>query len=271
MVRGGTCQQMGRESMYHRPRIIPTLLLDEGMMVKTIRFQNPRYLGDVVNAVRIFNNKGVDELCILDISATRNASAPDMELLHDIATEAFMPLSYGGGVCSIDQVKRLFRSGYEKVIFNTALVNNPGLVKQAVSFAGAQSVVASIDVKTDIFGRESCYIEDGQTKVGKTAVQMARHAERLGVGEILLTSMNRDGEMKGYDLKLVVSVAESVGIPVIANGGAGGINDIKRVLEEGRADAAAAGSMFVYYGRNKAVLITAPDEDELVRAGVYCT
>ena len=255
--------------MYYRPRIIPTLLIDDGMMVKTSKFTNPRYLGDIINAVRIFNNKGADELCILDIGATKRAQAPDMELLHDIATEAFMPLSYGGGICRLEQVKVLFRSGFEKVVFNTALIRNPGLVRETVNFAGSQSVVASIDVKEEMFGRESCLIEDGSTKAGKTPVAMARYVEKLGVGEILLTCINNEGSMKGYNINLIKSVADAVGIPVIANGGAGCVEDLKKALSVGHADAAAAGSMFVYYGRNRAVLINMPDEKELVRVGVY--
>lgn len=255
--------------MYCRPRIIPTLLIDDGMMVKTSKFTNPRYLGDIINAVRIFNNKGADELCILDIGATKRAQAPDMELLHDIATEAFMPLSYGGGICRLEQVKALFRSGFEKVVFNTALIRDPGLVRETVNFAGSQSVVASIDVKEEMFGRENCLIEDGSIKAGKTPVAMARYAEKLGVGEILLTCINNEGSMKGYNINLIKSVADAVSIPVIANGGAGCVEDLKKVLSVGHADAAAAGSMFVYYGRNRAVLINMPDEKELVRAGVY--
>lgn len=255
--------------MYCRPRIIPTLLIDDGMMVKTSKYMHPRYLGDIINAVRIFNNKGADELCILDIGATKKAQSPDMEFLHDIATEAFMPLSYGGGICRIEQAKKLFRSGFEKVIFNTALVRNPGLVRETVNFAGSQSVVASIDAKDELFGRESCWIEDGSTRIGKTPVELARYAERLGVGEILLTSISSEGSMKGYHIKLVKSVADAVGIPVIANGGAGCVADLKEVLEKGHADAAAAGSMFVYYGRNRAVLINMPEERELEKAGVY--
>lgn len=254
--------------MYHRPRIIPTLLLDGGMMVKTVKFKNPRYLGDIINAVRIFNNKGVDELCILDISATRRAEAPDMELLYDIATEAFMPLSYGGGICEIEQVKKLFRSGFEKVIFNTALAKNPKLIQDAVGFAGSQSIVASIDVKSEMFG-EYCYIESGSVKTGRTPVEMARYAERLGVGEIVLTSIGDEGSMKGYNIKLVRGVADAVDIPVIANGGAGCIEDFREALSAGHADAVAAGSMFVYYGKNRAVLITVPSEAELTDIGIY--
>lgn len=255
--------------MYYRPRIIPCLSIDDGEMVKTIHFQKPRYLGDVVNAVKIFNNKGVDELSILDISATRRGKGPNFDLLKDIATEAFMPLSYGGGVTEIEQIKKLFYIGYEKIIMNTAFVKNPQLVQEAVRFSGSQSVVVSIDAKADFFGRYTCYIGDGQERLQMDPIQLAKQAQELGAGEILLNSINRDGDMNGYDLKLVKNVADSVDIPVIACGGAGKIEDIKAVLQEGHADAAAAGSFFVYYGRNKAILITAPSEQELVQAGIY--
>ena len=255
--------------MYYRPRIIPCLSIDDGEMVKTIHFQKPRYLGDVVNAVKIFNNKGVDELSILDISATRRGKEPNFDLLKDIATEAFMPLSYGGGVREIEQIKKLFYIGYEKIIMNTAFVKNPQLVQEAVLFSGTQSVVVSIDAKADLFGRYTCYMGDGQEKLQMDPVQLAKQAQELGAGEILLNSINRDGAMNGYDLKLVKNVADSVDIPVIACGGAGKMEDIKAVLQEGHADAAAAGSFFVYYGRNKAILITAPSEQELVQAGIY--
>lgn len=255
--------------MYYRPRIIPCLSLDDGAMVKTIHFQKPRYLGDIVNAVKIFNNKGVDELSILDISATRRGRTPNFELLKDIATEAFMPLSYGGGVTELEQIKKLFYIGYEKVILNSSFIRTPELVREAVRFAGSQSIVVSIDAKTDLLGRYVCYTSDGQQKVSKSPIELAKEAQELGAGELLLNSINRDGEMKGYDLKLVRSVADTVSIPVIACGGAGSIGDIKQVLDQGHADAAAAGSFFVYYGRNKAILITAPSEEEFLQAGIY--
>ena len=180
-----------------------------------------------------------------------------------------MPLSYGGGVTEIEQIKKLFYIGYEKIIMNTAFVKNPQLVQEAVRFSGSQSVVVSIDAKADFFGRYTCYIGDGQERLQMDPIQLAKQAQELGAGEILLNSINRDGDMNGYDLKLVKNVADSVDIPVIACGGAGKIEDIKAVLQEGHADAAAAGSFFVYYGRNKAILITAPSEQELVQAGIY--
>ena len=168
--------------MYRRPRIIPSLLLQEGGLVKTQKFDKPRYLGDPVNAVKIFNNKGVDELCILDISAPRTGGEPDYDLLHDIATEAFMPLSYGGGVHSLEQIQRLFAIGYEKVILNTALVETPDLIREAVAYAGSQSIVASIDVKTDVLGRSFCYIRGGREKTAFSPVRLARRAQELGPG-----------------------------------------------------------------------------------------
>lgn len=251
--------------MYTRPRIIPCLLIDEhNGLVKTVQFKKPRYIGDPINAVKIFNNKGVDELCVLGISVTRNDSRIAWELLKDIATEAFMPLSYGGGIRTLDDVKQLFAIGYEKVIFNTALFSNPKLIEDAVSYAGSQSIVASIDVKPGFMHKYTCLAQCGTRNTKLSPETVAKEAESLGVGEILLNSIDRDGMMIGYDLDLVRGIVDSVSIPVIACGGAGNISDIKSVIHDGHAHAAAAGSVFVYYGRNKAVLITYPSENELV-------
>lgn len=254
--------------MFTRPRIIPVLLIDDRDLVKTVNFKNPTYLGDPVNAVKIFNRKGIDELSILDISATRRGVEPDFELLEDIASEAFMPLSYGGGIKSLEQVRRLLAIGYEKIVINTELVKNPGLVKAAVQLAGSQSVVASIDVKY-VNKQYRCFVGDGRECVDIAPVELAKKAEMLGVGEIFLNSIDKDGEMKGYDISLVKSVVEAVKIPVTACGGAGRIDDLRKVIHDGMAHAAAGGSMFVYYGRLKAVLITAPSENELVEARIY--
>jgi cyclase len=237
--------------------------------VKTTKFSNPRYLGDPINAVKIFNGKGVDELCILDITATSEHREPDFDYLRDIASEAFMPLSYGGGITNLAQIEKLFFMGYEKVIINSSFINNPELIKEAANMAGSQSIVVSIDVKIDLFGRRSCYINSGKTKVNSEPINLAKKAEDLGAGEILLNSINRDGTMQGYDIKLVRDVVNALSIPVIACGGAKDINDFKEVLNNGGAHAAAAGSLFVYYGEQKAVLITAPDEKDLIRIGVY--
>lgn len=254
--------------MFTRPRIIPVLLIDDRDLVKTVRFSDSTYLGDPVNAVKIFNIKGVDELSVLDISATRRGAEPDFTFLEDIASESFMPLSYGGGVRSVEQVGRLFRMGYEKVVLNTALAENPGLVTEAASLYGSQSVVASIDAKL-VDGTYRCAVRDGGELLDASPVEMARKAEELGAGEIFLNSIDRDGTMSGYDTGLIREVSDAVDVPVIACGGAKGVADLKDAIDNGHAHAAAGGSMFVYYGRLKAVLIQAPTEKELYEAGVY--
>ncbi len=254
--------------MFNRPRIIPVLLIDDRDLIKTINFKKPTYLGDPVNALKIFNRKGIDEMAVLDIAASKKGLEPDFELLTDMASEAFMPLSYGGGIKTLDQVRKLLAIGYEKVVLNTSLVEDEQLVKDAVALAGSQSVVASIDAKL-VKGEYKCVICDGTKVIDMTPVQLAKHAEELGAGEIFLNSIDRDGMMTGYDTKLINDVASAVSIPVTACGGAGGIADLKDALENGHAHAAAGGSMFVYYGRLKAVLITAPTEEELTEAGIY--
>ncbi|WP_406544886.1 AglZ/HisF2 family acetamidino modification protein [Pseudobutyrivibrio sp.] len=254
--------------MFNRPRIIPVLLIDDRDLIKTINFKKPTYLGDPVNALKIFNRKGIDEMAVLDISASKRGAEPDFELLTDMASEAFMPLSYGGGIKTLDQVRKLLAIGYEKVVLNTSLVEDEQLVKDAVALAGSQSVVASIDAKL-VKGQYKCVICDGTKVIDMTPVELAKHAEELGVGEIFLNSIDRDGMMSGYDTKLINEVVEAVSIPVTACGGAGGISDLKDALQNGHAHAAAGGSMFVFYGRLKAVLITAPTEEELTEAGIY--
>jgi len=255
--------------MYYRPRIIPCLLIENQGLVKTIKFTKSRYLGDPINAVKIFNGKGVDELCILDILATKEKREPDFNYLRDIASEAFMPLSYGGGITNLEQIKKIFFIGYEKVIINTSFIYNPNIIKEASEYAGKQSIVVSIDSKKDFMGKYVCYTNGGKTKTKHEPVELAKIAESLGAGEILLNSINKDGVMQGYDLKLIKEVTDAVSIPVIAVGGAKDISDLKRAINEGKAHAVAAASMFVYYGKQKAVLITFPDEKELEEIGIY--
>lgn len=254
--------------MYNRPRIIPTLLIDDRDLIKTVQFGKRTYLGDPVNAVKIFNRKRIDELSILDIGATKHQREPDYEILKDIASEAFMPLSYGGGITNLDQVQELLKIGYEKVVLNSVLVRNPELVTKSAEQFGAQSIVASIDAKK-INSEYKCFISDGVEETKWNPIDLAKEAECLGAGEIIINSIDNDGMMSGYDVELVKSVADVVSIPVIAIGGAGSIKDLKTVLQDGHAHAAAGGSMFVYYGRLKAVLITAPSEEELIAAGIY--
>ena len=254
--------------MYKRPRIIPVLLIDDRDLFKTKNFGDRTYLGDPVNAVKIFNIKGVDELSILDIGATRNHREPDYEILEDIASEAFMPLSYGGGIKNVEQIRRLISIGYEKVVINSGLIGNPEMVSEGARLFGNQSIVVSIDAKMCSDGYKA-FIEDGTRNTGFSPVELAKKAEELGAGEIIINSIDHDGMMDGYDLNLVRMVSDAVSIPVTAIGGAGGADDMKKVLEEGHAHAAAAGSMFVFYGRLRAVLITAPSEKELIEKGIY--
>lgn len=254
--------------MFIRPRIIPVLSIDNRDLIKTVKFNNPTYLGDPVNAVKIFNRKMIDELSVLDIRATKFNREPDYELLKDIAGEAFMPLSYGGGIKTVDQIRELLAIGYEKVIINTALVKNPQMLKKASELFGSQSIVASIDVK-EIKGKKVCVVCDGNEVTEYYPIDLALKAQTLGCGEIIINSIDKDGMMSGYDIELIKSVSTAVSVPVIACGGAAGIPDLKAALVEGHADAAAGGSMFVYYGKLKAVLITAPTEQELINAKVY--
>ena len=256
--------------MYNRPRIIPCLLLKEQGLVKTIQFSSPNYLGDPINAVRIFNEKEVDELCVLDIEASKNKQSPDFEFLKNIANEAFMPLSYGGGISSLEEIKHIFHIGFEKVVLNTAFIENPELIREAVKYAGSQSVVVSIDAKKKMIHGYLCYTKDGTIKLNMEPHILAQTAEKMGAGELLINSIDRDGTIRGYDLELIKNITKSVNIPVVACGGAGTLDDLKRVLNEGKAHAAAAGSMFVYYGRKKAVLINMPSEKDFYDKGIFC-
>lgn len=255
--------------MFQRPRIIPCLSIMDTDLVKTKQFKSPRYLGDPINAVKIFNDKGVDELCVLDIRASMKHEKPRLDYLKDIASEAFMPLSYGGGITTIDEIKEIFHIGYEKVVLNTAAFLDSELIEKAVQTAGSQSIVVSIDYKTELFGKRNCYIDSGSQRLAITPLQAAKMAESLGAGEILLNAISRDGLMEGYDLHTIREVSDAVSIPVIASCGAGKISDIKNAVAEGHAHAVAAGSLFVYYGKEKAVLINFPEESVFIEAGIF--
>ena len=246
----------------HIARIIPCLLLKNGGLVKTVRFKNDRYVGDPINAVRIFNEKEVDELVFLDISATLAGNGPNFELLEDIASEAFMPFGYGGGITSLEQIRRLYALGVEKIVINTVAATNPELVSEAAGLAGSSSVVVSIDVRRSLFGKYSVCVEGGRRDLKTDPVSYARDMEKRGAGEILLNAIDRDGTMEGYDLGLVRRVSEAVSVPVVAVGGAGSLEHFREAVEHG-ASAAAAGSMFVFHGKHKAVLITYPRYDEM--------
>jgi cyclase len=247
-----------------RTRVIPCLLLRNGGLIKTVGFKDPKYVGDPINAVRIFNEKEVDELVFLDISATLAGREPNFDLLASIASEAFMPFGYGGGLTRVDQVRRLFALGVEKAIINTAADGDSGLVGEAAAAAGRSSVVVSIDVRRNWLGRYSVCTRCGQHDTRRDPVEYARQMEREGAGEILLNSIDRDGTMSGYDLELVRRVSEAVNIPVVAVGGAGVLGHFRQAVESG-ASAVAAGSMFLFHGKHRAVLITYPDYHSLAK------
>ena len=249
----------------YRTRVVPVLLLRKGRLVKTLKFRKETYLGDPINAIRIFNEKCVDEIVLLDIGATPSGSPPDLGLVREIVSEAFVPLSYGGGVTSLEQMKELYRAGVEKIAVNSRALEDDGFVGRAVTRFGSSSVVVSIDVGRDGFGRRCTLSRGGRRRHPVDPITHAKRVAEEGAGEILLNSVDRDGTMTGYDLDLVREVTGAVEIPVIACGGAGSVEDLGRVVGEAGASAAAAGSLFVFYGRHRAVLITFPDERTLAR------
>jgi len=246
-----------------RTRVIPVLLLKGKGLVKTKQFKNPNYIGDPINAVRIFNDKEVDELVFLDIIASKENTQPKEDLLKTIAEEAFMPLAYGGGINCLSTAARLLHIGVEKLILNSLLFTNLGLVKEMSDNFGSQSIVASIDVKKSFWSKTLVYSHSGQQVVIQDPVDFSKKLEDAGVGEIMLNSVDNDGMMQGYDLKLIKSVTDSVEIPVIASGGASSMDDFVNAINQAGASAVAAGSMFVYRGKHNAVLINYPPHQEL--------
>jgi cyclase len=245
-----------------RTRVIPVLLIQNEGLVKGVQFKNHRYVGDPINAVKIFNEKEVDELCVLDISATVNNKKPDIKRIADIVSEAFMPISYGGGVTQLDEAKELLYSGVEKILLNTALHTHPNLITEIANSAGNQSAVASIDVKKNIWGKYKVYSRNATKDTGKDILEFAKECENKGAGEILLNSIDRDGMCNGYDTELIKKIAQSVHIPVVAAGGAWQTGHMVEAKKAG-ASALAAGSMFVFHGKHKAVLISYLSNNEI--------
>lgn len=243
-------------------RVIPVLLLKGQGLVKTVRFGAPQYVGDPINAVRIFNEKEVDELVLLDITATRENREPDYERIRDLAGESFMPLGYGGGIKTLEQIKTVFKQGVEKVIINSAGTDD-GLIRSAVAIYGSQSIVGSVDVKRTLFGRYDVYIRSGTEKLRINLETHVRNLVAAGVGEIVIQSIDREGTMKGLDLELVQTVSQMVDIPVVATGGVGSLDHVREGIVSGHASAVAAGSLFVYKGKHRAVLINYPDQEKL--------
>ena len=246
-----------------RPRVIPTLLLENGGLIKTTKFKKPVYIGDPINAVKIFNDKEVDELILLDVTASMEDRKPNFEQIEEIVSESFMPLGYGGGIRSVSDIEKLFKIGIEKASLNTAAVENPTLVTEAAEVFGSQSIVISIDVKKNLFGKKQVFIRRGSKNTKLDPVEFAKKAESLGAGEIYLTSIDREGSMQGYDLDLIKAVSNAVSIPVIANGGAGKVEHFSEALHQANASAVTAGSMFVFHGPLRGILINYPEQEEL--------
>ena len=245
--------------------MIPCLLVKGEGLVKTERFRRPRYVGDPLNTIRIFNEKEVDELMLLDIGATPEGRDPPFELIRRVADECFMPLCYGGGIRRIEDIGRILSMGVEKVAINSHAIASPGFIHRSVEFFGSQSIVVSIDAKRGLLGRFEVHVRGGTRPTGRDPVSVAEALVAEGAGEVLVNSIDRDGTMTGYDLELVRAVAAAVPVPVVAAGGAGSTADFGAAVEAG-ASAVAAGSLFVFHGRHRAVLINFPSQEEL--AGV---
>jgi len=245
-----------------KTRVIPTLLLRNSGLVKGEKFSSHKYVGDPINAVKIFNTKEVDELVFLDINANIENRKPNYALLGNIASEAFMPFGYGGGLNSVADIENLFKIGIEKAIINTAATRNLGIIREASSIAGSQSIVVAMDVKRNFIGKYHVYSLSGRHNTGMNPVDYAKMAVDAGAGELIVTAIDREGTGRGYDTDLIEKISQAVNIPVVASGGAGKLTDLKHAVDAG-ASAVAAGNLFVFHGKHKAVLITYPDYQSL--------
>ena len=244
-------------------RVIPTLLLKDEVLVKTIKFKNPNYIGDPINTCRIFNELEADELAFIDIRSTLNNKPPNFKILREISSECFMPLSYGGGINTLQQIEKILKIGFEKVILNTAALLNPKLISDASNIFGSQAIVVAIDSKKNIFGKYHIFAKSGKIKFNIDPISFAKKAEDLGAGELICTSIDREGTWSGYEIPLLKKITNQVNIPVIANGGAGTITHLNEAIELGGVSALALGSMVVYQRKGMGVLINFPDRNKL--------
>ncbi len=245
-----------------RPRIIPSLLVHDNGLVKTVNFKNPKYVGDPINAVKIFNEKEVDELAVFDIDASVQGNEPNYALIEKLANQSRMPLCYGGGVKTVEQAQKIFGLGIEKIALSSAVIQNPSLITEIANRVGSQSVIVVIDVKKKLLGGYEVYIHNGKKATGVNPIKFAEEAQRLGAGEIIINSIDQDGVMKGYDMNLIDKMVENLTIPVTVLGGAGTLQDIKKVIDKHKIIGVAAGSLFVFKGVYKAVLINYPNKEE---------
>jgi cyclase len=243
-----------------RPRIIPSLLVQDNGLVKTVNFRNPKYVGDPINAVRIFNDKGVDELAIFDIDATVLRREPNYSLIERLASQSMMPLCYGGGVKTVEQAQRIFSLGIEKIALSSAVLENPLLITEISERVGSQSVIVVLDVKKKLLGGYEIFTHNGKKATGINPIIFAEKAQKLGAGEIVINSIDKDGLMKGYDLDLIDKVREKITVPMTVLGGAGSLEDMEKVIDKHGVIGVAAGSLFVFKGPYKAVLINYPTQ-----------
>lgn len=245
-----------------RPRVIPCLLVHDKGLVKTVQFKDPKYVGDPINAVRIFNEKESDELMVMDIDATRENREPDYKMIENLAAECRMPLCYGGGVKTVEQAHRIFSLGVEKIAISAAAIQTPELVTAMAERVGSQSVVVVLDVKKKMLGGYELYTHNGKKSTGKNPVEFAIKMQELGAGEIVVNSIDQDGMMKGYDLNIIDKIRKSISLPMTVLGGAGSLQDIGKLINQYGIIGAAAGSLFVFKGIYKAVLINYPNWEE---------
>jgi imidazole glycerol-phosphate synthase subunit HisF len=243
-----------------RPRIIPCLLVKDKGLVKTVNFKNPKYVGDPINAVRIFNEKEVDELMVIDIDATAENREPDYKMIENLAAECRMPLCYGGGVKTVEQAQKIFSLGVEKIAISSAAVENISLISEIAKVVGTQSVIVVIDVKKKLLGGYEVCTHNGKKKTGKDPVEFAKQVQKLGAGEIVVNSIDNDGVMKGFDFTIIDKIRQAVTIPMTVLGGAGSLEDISKVIEKYKIIGVSAGSLFVFKGVYKAVLINYPSK-----------
>lgn len=246
-----------------RPRVIPVLLLRNLGLVKSVRFKDFRYIGDPINAVKIFNDLRADELVFLDINASKENRKISLDFVKQVGDECKMPFSVGGGIRSIKDIREILNSGAEKVVINTAAAENPDFIREASEEFGSSTIIVSIDVKKRLLGNNSVWIYSGSKQLKYNPVDYARLAAEKGAGEILIQNIDYDGLMGGYDIDIISQISNTVTIPVIACSGAGNNNDLKIAIKDGNASAVAAGSLFVYFGPRKAVLINYPTKEEL--------
>ena len=252
-----------------RPRIIPCLLVKNKGLVKTVHFKNPKYVGDPINAVRIFNEKQVDELTVLDIDASAEGREPDYKMIEHLAMECRMPLCYGGGVKTVEQAERIFSLGVEKIAISSAVIEKPELIGKIAERVGSQSLVVVVDVKKKLLGGYEIYINNAKKSTGINPIEFISKLEEYGAGEVVINSIDNDGLMKGYDVSLVEKVRNATSLPLTVLGGAGSLNDIGLLINKFGIIGASAGSLFVFKGVYKAVLINYPtsqEKDALIKA-----